>query len=120
MWGNPPERPMIIGQTRLRASAAVTAGSARKTLEYIRIVIAYIVLMLLPGNFHDGAVESIWMSERVKATFAQTLVSTTRPAAARHSGQDLATAYCRSLCAGLSIVALESVKDIEAIHNFNS
>jgi len=98
---------MIVGQTGLRAGAGVTTGSTRQTLEYIRIVIAYIVLMLLPCYFHDGAIESIRMTERVKATFAQTLISTTGPAVARHSGQDLAAAHCRRLSARLSIVALQ-------------
>lgn len=68
---------MIVGQTGLRAGAGVTARGARQTLEYIRIVIAYIVLMLLPGNLHDGAIKAIRMPQRIKAAFAQTLIGTT-------------------------------------------
>lgn len=77
MHRHTPEGPMIVGQTGLRAGAGVTARGARQTLEYIRIVIAYIVLMLLPGNLHDGAIKAIRMPQRIKAALAQTLIGTT-------------------------------------------
>lgn len=68
---------MIVGQAGLGPGAGVAAGCARQTLEYVRIVIAYIVLMLLPGNLHDGAVKAIRMPQRIKAALAQALIGAT-------------------------------------------
>lgn len=74
IWLNSPERPVIVGQAWLGSGAGVTAGGAWQTLEYVRIVIAYIVLMLLPGNLHDGAIEAIRMPQRIVAPLAQALI----------------------------------------------
>lgn len=57
--GHPPEWPVVVGQTRLRTRARVTAGGARQTLEDFRVVVADVLLLLLPGNLHDGAIEAI-------------------------------------------------------------
>jgi len=102
---------VVVGQTWLRTRARVTARGAGQTLEDLRVVIAYIVLLLLPGNLHDGAVESVRMPQRVESRPAQALVGSPGPAAAPgQRGQQFSAAYCRGVRTRLALVTLAGGK----------
>lgn len=103
---------MVVGQTRLRTGARVTAGGTGQTLEDIRVVVAYIVLLLLPGDLHDGAVEAIRVAQGVESPATEALVRAPGPAAApAHCGQQLASTDCCTFRSRLAVIALEKVKE---------
>lgn len=106
---------MVVGQTWLRTRARVAAGGAGQTLKNLGIVIAYVVLLLLPGNLHDGAVESVRMPQRVESPAAEALVRSTSPAAASgQRGQQFATSYGRSLRTWLTVITLQGGKQMDS------
>lgn len=74
---NLPKGPIVISQTWFGPSTRFTAWSTFQASEHFGIVIANIILMFFPSNFHNGAIKSIWMADGVIATLAQALIGTT-------------------------------------------